>query len=121
MPRPDPQDLLPLTHVTYHILLALADRPLHGYGIIKEIADRTDGRMDLEAGTLYAAIKRLVDDGLLEVAARRPDDRSDSRRRYYRLTSFGGQVVHAESARLVRLIEVAVDKRVIASGVEGGR
>lgn len=116
MKRPEPLDLLPLTHVTYHVMLALADRPLHGYGIIKEIAERTDGRMDLEAGTLYAAIKRLVDDALLEVAPRDPEDTSDQRRRYYRLTVFGREVLRAESARMVSLIAVAREKQVIASG-----
>ncbi len=62
------QSLLPLTHLTYHVLLVLAGTKLHGYGIIKEVAARTDGAMDLETGTLYAAIKRLRDEGLIDVA-----------------------------------------------------
>jgi DNA-binding PadR family transcriptional regulator len=57
----DPLALLPLTHLAYHILLALADDPRHGYGIIKEVLERTDGEMELETGTLYAGIKRLRD------------------------------------------------------------
>ena len=119
MKRAEPQDLLPLTHVTYHVMLALADWPLHGYGIIKEIAERTDGQMDLEAGTLYAAIKRLVDDGLLEAAPRDPQDTSDQRRRSYQLTGFGRKVLRAESARMVSLIAVAREKHVIAGGSGG--
>jgi DNA-binding PadR family transcriptional regulator len=109
----DAQDLLPLTHVSYHVLLAIADKPLHGYGIIKEVADRTDGRIDMEAGTLYAAIKRLADDGLLDEAAPPRKGNTDSRRKYYRLTPFGRRVLRAESQRLVSLIDLAREKRVL--------
>lgn len=109
----DPQELLPLTHVSYHVLLTIADKPLHGYGIIKEVADRTDGRIDLEAGTLYAAIKRLSDDGLLDEAAPPRRENTDSRRRYYRLTPFGRRVLRAESQRLLSLIDLAREKRIL--------
>jgi DNA-binding PadR family transcriptional regulator len=110
----DPLALLPLTHLAYHILLALADDARHGYGIIKEVLERTDGEMELETGTLYAAIKRLRDEGLLEVVPRseRPAD-EDSRRRNYRLTAFGKKVLSAESQRLARLVGVAAEKRVL--------
>lgn len=111
--RPQPGDLLPLTHLSYHVLLAIADRPLHGYGIIKEVEDRTDGAMEVEAGTLYAALKRMDDEGLLEDAPPPPGDPGDSRRRYYRMTGFGREVLEAESERLRRLLEVARDKRVL--------
>lgn len=118
--RRDPAALLPLTHVTYHVLLAIADAPLHGYGIIKEIAQRTAGRMDLEAGTLYAAVKRLVDDALIEPAPTREAGGTDSRRRYYRLTRFGRRVLQAESQRLIGLIDVAREKKVIPVGADSG-
>ncbi len=110
----DPLTMLPLTHLAYHILLALADDARHGYGIIKEVLERTDGEMELETGTLYAGIKRLRDEGLLEVVPRaeRPAD-EDSRRRNYRLTAFGKKVLSAESQRLARLLDVAAEKRVL--------
>ena len=105
--------LLPLSHVSYHILLAIADKQLHGYGIIKEVAKRTDGRIDMEAGTLYAAIKRLGDDELLDEAAPPKTGNIDSRRRYYRLTPFGRRVLKAESQRLVSLIDLAREKKIL--------
>ena len=108
----DPTSMLPLTHLSYHVMLAIADAPLHGYGIIKEVALRTDGAMELEAGTLYAAIKRMNDEGLLEDAPA-PQEGGDSRRRYYRLTDFGRDVLEAESQRLASLLRVAREKNVI--------
>ncbi len=108
----DPRSLLPLTHLSYHVMLAIADQALHGYGIIKEVAAHTDGAMELEAGTLYAAIKRMNDGGLLQRAPA-PDAGGDSRRRYYRLTDFGRNVLEAESQRLASLLRVARQKNVI--------
>lgn len=110
--EPDPSTMLPLTHLSYHVMLAIADEPLHGYGIIKEVASRTDGAMEIEAGTLYAAIKRMNEEGLLEDAPF-PRDGSDSRRRYYRLTSFGREVLEAETRRIAGLLRVAREKKVI--------
>lgn len=110
--QPDPRSMLPLTHLSYHVMLAIVDAPLHGYGIIKEVAVRTDGAMELEAGTLYAGIKRMNDEGLLE-GAPQPQEGSDSRRRYYRLTAFGRDVLEAESQRLASLLRVAREKNVI--------
>jgi DNA-binding PadR family transcriptional regulator len=110
----DPTELLPLTTLTYHILLALAGTPRHGYGIIKEVSNRTDGCVELETGTLYAAIKRLRDEELIEVVPRseRPPE-EDSRRRNYRLTKFGQAVLKAESQRLAQLVGMAVEKSVL--------
>ena len=96
---------LPLTHVAYHVLLALAPEACHGYGIIKDVEARTGGKLVLEAGTLYAAIKRLKDDGLL--AETTTPDGADARRRYYGLTPLGRQVLRAESERLADLVELA--------------
>ena len=110
--QPDPRSRLPLTHLSYHVMLAIADRPLHGYGIIKEVAARTDGSMELEAGTLYAAIKRMNDEGLLQDAPA-PQQGGDSRRRYYRLTDFGREVLEAECERLASLLAVARAKNVL--------
>jgi len=104
-------DFLPLTHVVYHVLLSLTQASRHGYGIIKDVEERTGGRLVLEAGTLYAAIKRLRDDGLIEERAS-PDD-ADARRRYYGLTQFGSAVLTGESLRLEELVELARGAQVL--------
>ena len=114
MTGPDPASMLPLTHLTYHVLLALADSDRHGYGIIKEVLERTGGKMELETGTLYTALKRLRDDELIEPVP--GDERPDGevgRRRTYRLTLFGRKVLEAESRRLADLVTVAAEKRVL--------
>ncbi len=109
------EEFLPLTHITYHVLLVLAGTKLHGYGIIKEVADRTGGAMDLETGTLYAAIKRLRDEGLIHVAdAPAEVSPADSRRRYYQLTALGRQVLEAESDRLAQLVRLAEEKNLVS-------
>jgi DNA-binding PadR family transcriptional regulator len=99
--RFDPGSFLPLTPATFQILVALADGEKHGYAIIKEVSRRTDGAVVLRTGTLYTALKRFVDDGLVEETAERPDPAlDDERRRYYRLTERGRAVALAEAARL---------------------
>ncbi len=107
----DPTWSLPLTHVAYHILLALANRNLHGYGIIKLVSEQTHGRVDLEAGTLYAAIKRMRDDGWIEQAPTSPGE--DSRRRTYAIADLGRQVLQAESERLQAMVELAREADVL--------
>lgn len=110
----DPLRHLPLTHVVYHVLLALSARPMHGYGIIKHVEEATSGRLELEAGTLYAAIRRLREDGILEEADRPAE--ADARRRYYALTPFGRRVLRAESERLSELVDMARRARVLPTG-----
>ncbi|MGD2067847.1 MAG: PadR family transcriptional regulator [Gemmatimonadota bacterium] len=103
--RTDPEGYLPLAPHTFQILLSLLDHgPLHGYSIIKDVEGRTEGRTKLGTSTAYAAIKRLVRDGLLEPALAPPGTDSEGpRRRYYRLTPFGRDVARAEGLRIVRL------------------
>jgi DNA-binding PadR family transcriptional regulator len=104
----DPRDLLPLTPVALNVLLALADGERHGYGIMLEVRERTGGRVRLGPGTLYGAIKRLKEGGLIEESGTRPDPEADDERRsYYRLTGFGGQVLAAEIERLDELVRAA--------------
>jgi DNA-binding PadR family transcriptional regulator len=107
-----PQDHLPLTVPVFQILLSLSDRELHGYAIIQDIRARTAGEVALTASTLYAALKRLLDAGLVdEIEGRaRPDD-DDPRRRYYRLLPAGLAVARAEAARLERAVKMARAKR----------
>ena len=110
----DPQNFLPLTPADFNILLALADGEKHGYSIMKEIATQTSGRLHLGPGTLYGAIKRLLEGDLIEESAERPDPaHDDERRRYYRLTDFGQQVAAAEASRLEELVRLARDRRLL--------
>jgi DNA-binding PadR family transcriptional regulator len=107
----DPQDLLPLTPVALNVLLALADGERHGYGIMLEVRERTGGRVRLGPGTLYEAIKRLKEGGVIEESGQRPDpEADDERRRYYRLTGFGAEVLAAEVERLDGLVRAARSK-----------
>lgn len=100
--------LLPLPEATFHILLAVADGDRHGYGIIQDVAARTDGALKLGAGTLYRSIQRMLEQGLIVETAQRPaPEQDDERRRYYRITPFGRQVARAETARLQRLLTLA--------------
>lgn len=112
-----PLALLPLPPVTFHILLALAAEERHGYGIIQDVAARTNGRLKLGAGTLYRSIQRMLEQSLLVESAERPDaDFDDERRRYYRITPFGRKVAKAEAQRLIGLVKLAR-----ASGFVPGR
>ena len=107
----DPAAVLPLTHVAYHVLLVLATESRHGYGIIKDIAERTGGRVELEAGTLYAAVKRMKEEGWIKEA---PASRAaDTRRRTYSISKFGREVLLAESRRLEAMVKLARDSRIL--------
>ena len=122
----DLENFLPLSPAVFHILLALADGERHGYGIMQEVKCRTEGRVHLRPGTLYGAIKRLLERGLIEEADERPDpELEDKRRRYYRLTEFGLRVLRAEAARLAGLVRQAEAKQLLPdwsqSPVAGGR
>jgi DNA-binding PadR family transcriptional regulator len=98
----DPLEYLPLSPQQFHILLALTDGERHGYGLIQEIEQRTDGEMRLGTGTLYTAIARLVQLELIADAGR-----EDERRRYYRLLPLGRAVLRAETHRLEALVRHA--------------
>jgi DNA-binding PadR family transcriptional regulator len=88
---------------TFQILVSLADRERHGYSVMHDIAERTNGAVRLSPSSLYAAIKRLLEQGLIEELAERPDPaHDDERRRYYRLTKPGRQAAMAEARRLDR-------------------
>lgn len=111
-PSPEPGDFLPLKPHWFHVLLSLADDEQHGYGIMQEVLDRTDGKFRLWPATLYGTLKRLMDEDLIEESPRRPaPDEDDARRRYYRLTKFGRCVLNAECGRLEDLVAVIRSKR----------
>jgi DNA-binding PadR family transcriptional regulator len=111
--RQRPRELLPLTPAVLHILLALADEERHGYGIMREVEERTGGDTRLGPGTLYGSIKRMLADGLIEESDERPDpSMDDQRRRYYRITDFGRRVAGAEAERLQDLVSAARAKKI---------
>jgi len=99
--------LLPLPPATFHILLAVADEPRHGYAISQDIAARTSGAIKMSFGTLYRSIQRMLEQGLLEEVRERPVDGDDERRRYYRVTRFGTVVARAEVRRLAEMVRLA--------------
>jgi DNA-binding PadR family transcriptional regulator len=104
----DVEAFLPLPTAVFHILVALADRDRHGYSIMQDVSVRTDGKVRLSAGTLYSAIRRMLEQGLIEELRDSPDPSSeDERRRYYRLTRFGRDVAVAEARRVSDMLTQA--------------
>ena len=112
---PLPESFLPLKPHWFHVLLSLADREQHGYGIMQEVLERTGGKVRLWPATLYGTLKRLIDEELIEESDERPAaEFDDARRRYYQLTSLGRRVLAAESERLEDLVRVIRSKRRMA-------
>jgi len=106
--HPSPDSLLPLPPVTFHILLALADQPRHGYAIMQDVAERTSGEIRVGAGTLYRSIQRMLEQGLILERRQRPAPAlDDERRRYYQITPFGEAVARAEARRLAEMLKLA--------------
>jgi len=111
---PHPADSGPLRPVEFEILLSLAHGERHGYAILQDIEARSDGATRLETGTMYRALRRLVEGGLVSPTERRPhDDADDERRRYYAISAAGRRVASAEAARMARLVASARAARLI--------
>lgn len=104
---PATSELPPLSPVMHHILLALLEGERHGYAIMQAVERITNGAARMGPGTLYGAIKRLLDSGLVEEAGERDDPAGDERRRYYRLSTLGRRAVREETTRLQRLVDFA--------------
>jgi DNA-binding PadR family transcriptional regulator len=112
-PVPGPESFLPLTPVVFEILVSLAAADRHGYSILADVRSRTG--QSLRPGSLYRALNRLLDDGLIEELDERPDAAlDDERRRYYALTPLGRQVAAAEAARLDAQVRAARAARLLA-------
>lgn len=124
---PDPRELLPLTPVVLHIMLALADGRReqddgvgrHGYAVAQEVEDMTEGQIRMGPGTLYGSIQRMLTTGLIEEIARSktprvPAAEEDERRRYYRLSPLGRRVLQLELSRLARVVVLARAKHLLA-------
>jgi DNA-binding PadR family transcriptional regulator len=104
----------PLPSAAFQILLALAGEDLHGYGIMRHVAEQTDGRMRLGPGTLYSSIQTLLEARLIEELEPREDAALGSeRRRYYRLTAAGRKLARSEADRLADLLRVARAKKIL--------
>ena len=108
----NPIDYLPLKPVDLEILLALADRDQHGYGLVQAVAEHTNQLIVLDPGNLYRVIKRLLETGLVAESGRRAADDTGERRRYYKLTSLGERVLAAELERLRRLVNASATRAV---------
>jgi DNA-binding PadR family transcriptional regulator len=107
-----PESFLPLKPHWLHVLLSLSSQDQHGYAIMQDVLERTNGKVRLWPPTLYGTIKRLMDADLIEESDKRPEaGLDDARRRYYRLTTLGRRVLEAECARLEDLVRVVRSKR----------
>jgi DNA-binding PadR family transcriptional regulator len=112
----DPRSFLPLSELPFQILLALGKGAAHGYALGKEIEERTGGRLNPTTGSLYQALKRLKDDGLIEEADP-GDENGDARRKYFRFTPLGRRVMTLEVERLEELVSLARDRALVSRGL----
>ena len=115
--------MISLKPVDFYVLLVLTDGDLHGYGLVKEIERRSEGGMRLEPGNLYRYVRRLVDAGLVEPATRRPvpspsarPSAQAERRRYYRITARGRDVLRSDVERMRSLVAAAESGLTAAEG-----
>jgi DNA-binding PadR family transcriptional regulator len=103
----------PLTETSFLILLSLFSSPKHGYAIIKEVEKMSEGRVTLAAGTLYTALRRMLEDQWIE-RVEDPDQLSEGReRKLYRLSGAGRNILHLETQRLKSLVELAVLRKAL--------
>jgi DNA-binding PadR family transcriptional regulator len=114
--KADPLKFLPLKTQWFHVMLALAGGENHGYAIMQEVLERTDGKVRLWPATLYGTIKRLIEADLIEESDDRPKPQfDDARRRYYRLTALGRCVLKAECDRLQDLVRTIRAKQAMVT------
>lgn len=112
MREKSPADFLPLHNNWFHILLSLVGTEQHGYGIMQEVLERTNGAVRIWPATLYGTLQRLITEGLIEESDERPvAELDDARRRYYRVTPFGRKVLDLECERLQSMLRMAQKKR----------
>jgi DNA-binding PadR family transcriptional regulator len=116
MDRFRPDSFLPLTPVAFEILLALADGEQHGYSIMREVNRRSTGSVTLHPGTLYRALARLLESGLIDELDERPEvGNDDERRRYYQLNARGIAVARAEAERLESQLSAARSRKLLGA------
>jgi len=110
---PNVNDFLPMSAVEFIVLLVLTDGASHGYAIVKEIEERTDGQISLLPGNLYAILQRLTEAGVIARTSGASSSGTDKRRRYYRITTFGREVAAAEASRMKRMVEAAAARDLV--------
>lgn len=117
MVRTTPATHLPLTEQTFYILLSLAKEPKHGYAIMQDVEGLSGNRISLSTSTLYSALRRLLDRGLIASLPADPDQPPTPGlpRKRYALARFGHQVLEADVRRLEERLQIA--RRLIASGL----
>jgi DNA-binding PadR family transcriptional regulator len=103
----DPQKGLPLTEATFFILLCLSPKPKHGYAIMKEVEALSEGRVILSTGTLYGALKRLLEKGWIKRVDQSESDKTSRGRKSYALTNYGHRVLNADFDRLKKIVNTA--------------
>ena len=121
MPKPATSKLIPpqpLTQAVFHILLALSQEEMHGYGVMQDVAQQTGGTLQMGAGTLYGCLSRMLAAGLIAESGERPDPSlgpgsGEERRRHYRITELGSRTLLEETRRLEAALEAARSKRVV--------
>lgn len=112
MAKPRPDSFLPLKSNWFHILVCLVEGEQHGYGIMQEALERSGGKVRLWPATLYGSLKRMIESGLIAESGERPAaELDDARRRYYKLTPLGRQVLDLEGQRLKDLVRVLDARR----------
>lgn len=111
-------DGLPLTDLTFNLLVALKDEELHGYALVQRLR-QLQGRESLRTGTVYAALARLADEGLVEEVDGRSRPGEDERRRYYGITERGVELARAEAGRLAAAVERAEGKELLPHHARG--
>lgn len=111
MPFKPADAALPLTPISFEVLLALHNGELHGYAIIQAVEQRLAGKLPLRTGTMYRALGRLLDEGLIERTGTGTDE--DPRRRNYRITAQGRATARAEARRLADQVEAARAHRLL--------
>jgi DNA-binding PadR family transcriptional regulator len=111
-----PESYLPLPPATFAILMALSDGDRHGYALMTEVAEASNGAVRLGPGTLYGSLKRMLESGLVrEVGEQVDPEIGDERRRYYRMTELGLRVATAEARRLEGLVRAARKRKLIGA------
>jgi DNA-binding PadR family transcriptional regulator len=110
MPR---RKLDPLPTTAFQILLALVDQELHGYGIMRQVAEQTEDRLRLGPATLYGSIQALLEAEFIEEVDRPANSEPDERRRYYRITPTGRRIARAEAQRMAKALRIARAKKLL--------
>ena len=109
-PRYDPEGPLPTAE--FHILLALLEGAAHGHGIKRDVEERTEGQVTLGPGTLYSAVKRMLERGMIrEIEGTPGGSPPDARRRYYEITEQGHEAARTEARRMRALLDTAAERQ----------